>query len=91
MVAPQRWALALLLAEVLLVALGVVFYNLEYLQPQGRYLFPTLPAVGILAAAGLAELFRDRYVGLALVAFGLALGWLGVFSLFQVIGPAFAN
>jgi Dolichyl-phosphate-mannose-protein mannosyltransferase len=91
MVAPQRWALVLLLAEVLLVALGVVFYNLEYLQPQGRYLFPTLPAVGILAAAGLAELFRDRYVGLALVGFGLALGWLSVFSLFQVIGPAFAN
>src|SRR5207247_9267278 len=82
--APLRWALALLLAEVILVGLGVVFYNLEYLQPQGRYLFPTLPVVGILAAAGLAELFRDRSVGLALVAFGVGLGWLSVFSLFEV-------
>jgi hypothetical protein len=89
--APQRWALGLLLAEILLVLGGIVFYNLDYLQPQGRYLFPTLPALTILAVAGVGELFRDRYVGLVLALGGLALYWLGIFSLFQVIGPVFAT
>jgi 4-amino-4-deoxy-L-arabinose transferase-like glycosyltransferase len=84
-------ALGLLVAEMVLVLLGVVFYNLQYLQPQGRYLFPTLPALGIFAAAGIAELFRDRYVPLALTVLTLGLAWLAVFSLFQVIGPAFAS
>jgi hypothetical protein len=89
--APQRWAFGLLFAEILLVLVGVVFYNLEYLQPQGRYLFPTLPALTILAVAGVGELFRDRYVGLVLALGGIALYWLGIFSLFQVILPAFAT
>jgi hypothetical protein len=87
----QRWALGLLAAEVVLVLVGVVFYNLQYLQPQGRYLFPTLPAVAIFAAAGIAELVRERYVGLVLTLACLALVWLAVFSLFDVIGPGFAS
>jgi len=89
--APQRWAFGLLIAEILLVLVGVVFYNVDYLQPQGRYLFPTLPALTIFGVAGVAELFRDRYVGLVLALAGLALYWLGIFSLFQVIGPVFAT
>ncbi len=88
---PQRWALGLLVAEVALVVVGVVLYNLQYLQPQGRYLFPTLPALAIFAAAGIAELIRPRYVGLVFVLASLALVWLAIFSLFQVIGPAFAR
>jgi hypothetical protein len=87
----QRWALALLAAEVILVLIGVVFYNLQYLQPQGRYLFPTLPALGIFAAVGIAEIVRERYVGLVLTLAGLALVWLAVFSLFDVVGPGFAS
>jgi hypothetical protein len=87
----QRWALGLLAAEVVLVLIGVVFYNLQYLQPQGRYVFPTLPALAVFAAAGIAELVRERYVGLALTLAGLALTWLAVFSLFDVIGPGFAS
>jgi hypothetical protein len=85
----QTWALGLLVVEVALVLLGVVFYNLRYLQPQGRYLFPTLPALAIFGVAGVAELFDARYVGLVLALAGLALYWLCIFSLFQVIGPAF--
>jgi hypothetical protein len=81
----------LLAAEVVLVLIGVVFYNLQYLQPQGRYLFPTLPALAIFAAAGIAEIVRERYVGLALTLVGLALVWLAIFSLVDVIGPGFAS
>jgi 4-amino-4-deoxy-L-arabinose transferase-like glycosyltransferase len=87
----QTWALGLLALDIVLVALGVVFYNLRYLQPQGRYLFPTLPALAVFSVAGLAELFNARYVGLVLTLATLALVWLCVFSLFQVIGPAFAT
>ncbi len=87
----ETWGMALLLLEVLLVIVGVVFYNLRYLQPQGRYFFPALPALAILSVAGTGELFREERVGLVLTIAGLALYWLCVFSLFQVIGPAFSG
>lgn len=86
----EAWGMGLLLLEVLLVIVGVVFYNLRYLQPQGRYFFPALPALAILSVAGTGELFREERIGLVLTIAGLALYWLCIFSLFQVIGPAFA-
>lgn len=86
----ERLAVALLLLEVLLVIVGVVFYNLRYLQPQGRYFFPAMPALAILSVAGIEELIRDEHVGLVIAIAGCALYGLCVFSLFQVIGPAFA-
>src|SRR5207302_8480906 len=85
----QVWALGILGFEVVLVALGVAFYNLRYLQPQGRYLFPTLPALAIFGVAGISELFNARYVALVLALTGLALSWLCVVSLTQVSGSAF--
>jgi 4-amino-4-deoxy-L-arabinose transferase-like glycosyltransferase len=86
----QMIALGILALEILLVALGVIFYNLRYLQPQGRYLFPTLPALAVFVVGGVAELFNARYVGVVLALAALALYWLCLFSLFSVIGPAFA-
>ena len=91
LVAPQYWALGLLVAETVFVLVGVVFYNLRYLQPQGRYLFPALPALAIFAVIGIGELIRERYTGLVLFLAGLGLCWLCVFSLFSVIGPAFGH
>ncbi|HLG50333.1 MAG TPA: hypothetical protein VKY56_01715 [Chloroflexota bacterium] len=85
-----RWAMGLLLLETVLVIVGVVFYNLRYLQPQGRYLFPALPALAVLAVAGIGELIRQEYAGVVLLVAGCALYWLCIFSLFQVILPAFA-
>ena len=86
----QAWALGLLLLDVLLVIVGVVFYNVRYLQPQGRYLFPSLPALAIFSTAGIGELFRDEHVGLILALAGVGLFGFCIISLFQVIGPAFA-
>ena len=74
--------------ETAFVLVGVVFYNLRYLQPQGRYLFPALPALAIFAVIGIGELIRERYTGLVLLLTGLGLCWLCVFSLFSVIGPS---
>lgn len=86
----RRLALGLLLAEGILVVLGIVFYNIQYLQPQGRYLFPTLPATAILTVGGIGELFRKSYVGLVIALGALALYGFGLWSLLSVIGPAFA-
>ena len=48
----QAWALALLGLSAL-GTLGVyVAYNLLFVQPQGRYLFPALPAVSLAVAVG---------------------------------------
>lgn len=48
----QRWALALL-GLAALGTLGIYLtYNLIFVQPQGRYLFPALPAIGLLVAVG---------------------------------------
>lgn len=86
----QRWSLILLAFTVACVTVGVIFYNMRYLQPQGRYLFPTLPGLAVFSAAGIGELFREEHVRLVLTVAVLAMVWLCVISLFQVIGPAFA-
>lgn len=88
---PQLIAFGILALEIVVIATGVIFYNLRYLQPQGRYLFPTLPALAIFVVGGVSELFNSRYVGIVLALAGLALYWLCIFSLFSVIGPAFAG
>lgn len=46
----------------LLCLAGVVFFNMTYPQPQGRYLFAALPFLALLSATGLRR----------------AIGWLGV-------------
>lgn len=86
----QRWILGLLVAEVALVFVGVIFYNVRYLQPQGRYIFPALPALAIFAVLGIGELFRAEYHRLVFMLAVLAMCWLCAWSLFSVIGPAFA-
>ncbi|HVB96486.1 MAG TPA: glycosyltransferase family 39 protein [Chloroflexota bacterium] len=87
---PQRWSLVLLAFAGMCVFVGVVFYNMRYLQPQGRYLFPTLPGLAVFSVAGIGELIREEHVRLVLTLAALAMVWLCIYSLFQVIGPAFA-
>ncbi|HLZ08027.1 MAG TPA: glycosyltransferase family 39 protein, partial [Chloroflexota bacterium] len=88
---PRRIAVGILLAEAILVVVGIVFYNAQYLQPQGRYLFPTLPAGAVLTVGGIGELFRERYVGLIVGLGAVALFGFGLWSLFSVVGPGFAG
>ncbi len=51
----QRWALLVLLLVFLTVAAEHVYYNLEFVQPQGRYLFPALVPIGLAFALGISE------------------------------------
>ncbi len=52
-----EWRLALMLMSMPVLNLLVVIYiNLSFTQPQGRYMFPALPAIGLLVALGLEGL-----------------------------------
>lgn len=81
----SRWRLPLLLALWLVFTfLSFLWYNLQFVQHQGRYLFPALIPLGLIFALGLAEvLARPRawlMAGLCLasvlllIAKGLLLG-----------------
>jgi len=54
----QRWALFLYLLIFLLMALSHTWYNLKFVQHQGRYLFPALVPIGLFFALGLREWAR---------------------------------
>ena len=63
-----------LLGFAVFFALGaLVFYNFQFIQPQGRYLFSAMPAVSVFFALGLSEVFgrRLRWMAFGLVVLGL--------------------
>ena len=76
----QTWSLALLALSAL-GTLGIyLLYNLQFVQPQGRYLFPALPVISLAVAAGWWSVARwpgaARWAGIALLAAaGLAALW----------------
>jgi hypothetical protein len=82
-----------LAAALVLIALGtlavVVRINLQFTQPQGRYLFPALTALGVLAAVGLQGLPRplSRLAHPLVVA--LVLGSINLGILAFVVWPAY--
>jgi hypothetical protein len=51
----QRWALVLLLVVLLTVVAGHVWYNLKFVQHQGRYLFSALVPISVAFSLGLLE------------------------------------
>lgn len=76
----RGWALALLGLSAL-GTLGIYLaYNLQFVQPQGRYLFPALPAISLAVAIGWWTVARwpgaTRWAGIGLLAAaGLAVLW----------------
>lgn len=76
----QIWSLALLALSAL-GTLGIyLVYNTQFVQPQGRYLFPALPFVSLAMAVGWWSVARwpgaARWAGSALlIAAGLAALW----------------
>lgn len=86
--APERVRpLALLLAWVGLNVAIYLWYNLKFVQFQGRYLFPSLPAIAIFLAAGWLAWVPRRVAPLAVGALVGALWLLDLWSLFRVILP----
>jgi len=63
-------AIQLLWLSALLTVATYVGYNLSFLQPQGRYLFPALGSLAVAVALGLREILRPsmarKLTGLAL-------------------------
>jgi 4-amino-4-deoxy-L-arabinose transferase-like glycosyltransferase len=56
--APRPSPLALLIAATLLVFAEIAYYNLTFIQPQGRYLFPALVPIAVFLAVGWWKLAR---------------------------------
>ena len=81
----RGWAVAALLLGG--VALAAVAYNLRYLQPQGRYLFPAMAAIAPFAAVGLRELVSERQRVPLYLALGLSLALLDLIALWRFILP----
>lgn len=72
----ERSALVLLGLCIAFVAGALVFYNLTFVQAQGRYLFPAIAPIGLILAAGVAGLLPR-----SLAAFGLAVTYLGLLAM----------
>lgn len=78
-----------ILAGILLLSVlaAHVWYNLKFVQPQGRYLFPALIPIAAILVAGLNEVMNARYARLLFVLLYLVLLVLDYVSLFWFILP----
>ncbi len=74
-----------LLAWIGLTTGGFLWYNLTFVQHQGRYLFPALPALALFTVLGWREWIAPRYRWLALGAVLGWLWWLGVWSAWTIV------
>jgi len=82
------WLLALCSA----VTVGAfLYYNLTFIQAQGRYLFPALAPIGIFFALGLLELTPRRLHVPAVVGLYGALLALDYVCLFRFVAPYFGT
>jgi len=91
---PQRASLILLLASFCLTLLVFLWYNLSFVQHQGRYLFPALIPLGTAVALGLDKLsgaLPRRTRPWAIVGLFVGLAFLDVCCLFAFIIPSLAR
>lgn len=88
----QAWVLTILGLQLALVGGLMLAYNLTFIQPQGRYLFPASAPIAIFYVLGLHELLgRPRLLATLLVAGGAALTALGMGRLMLALGVAVAG
>ncbi|MCK6628374.1 MAG: DUF2142 domain-containing protein [Anaerolineae bacterium] len=74
-------ALLLMALTIVLILLGYLWYNLEFAQFQGRYLFPAMIPLGLFFSLGLYKAFSPRWAWLLVGGLALALGWVIVAGL----------
>lgn len=86
-----RWTWILLGALLTLACAAHLYYNLKYVQPQGRYLFPGLIAIAAFWAAGLNEIFNPRYARVLFALLYLAMLALDYIALAWFIVPQLAR
>ncbi|HYL98104.1 MAG TPA: hypothetical protein VEZ90_04055, partial [Blastocatellia bacterium] len=82
------WRIAVLLLLTLVLNLAVVIYiNLTFGQPQGRYMFPSLAAAAVLCALGLESLpYSGKIAWVAGVGFMLLMN---IYLLKSLVYPAY--
>ena len=85
----EPWILAVAVLRLTLVE--VVYYNLTYIQAQGRYLFPALPGLAALMAVGWRELLFARLRPAAYALASMALVALNLVAIYRYIIPALAQ
>lgn len=85
----QRASLAIMGTAIALVAVQLAYYNLTFIQAQGRYLYPALLPIALFYLLGLRELMSTIHARLllALSIGGLAL--LNFVALTRVVIPYF--
>ena len=89
---PSRNIFTVLAAALLLVLLAFVYYNIEFVQWQGRYLFPALIPIALALVAGL-DSWRGKLCGRCTGSRWLTVGALiclfplDLYLLFRVIVP----
>lgn len=71
----QYLTLGLMALTIGLMALGYGWYNLEFVQFQGRYLFPALIPVGLFIALGLDQALSWQRRWWLAAGLAIALGW----------------
>jgi uncharacterized membrane protein len=72
------------------VLAGDLAYNLKFVQPQGRYLFPALVPIAFFYVCGFAALFPRRVQPAAIAALSLALLAFSAYALQHDLAHAFA-
>jgi hypothetical protein len=84
----QRSIWVILILTIILSVLAYLYYNSEFLQLQGRYMYPLLIPVGIILALGLdgwRRIFKLAWWFVPLIFFALAV--FDVWLLWRVIVP----
>lgn len=77
--------IALLGLWIVFNVLAYSWYNVSFVQHQGRYLFPSLPALALVFVLGLSEWITPRYRPLVLAGIVAGLWVLGAWSVFYIL------
>jgi len=85
----QKASLSLLGSALLLVFASDLWYNLKFIQAQGRYLFPAIVPICLFFAMGLRELMIREYEKLLFSLVYLAFLALDIVCLWGFIIPYF--
>ncbi|MBI3968893.1 MAG: DUF2142 domain-containing protein [Chloroflexi bacterium] len=87
----QLISITLMTCAVLLAIAASMYFNLTYLQPQGRYLFPAMAPIALLMARGLRELMAPRHAPALFAVTGCALVALNYLCIQWYVRPYFAS
>ncbi|MCB0190553.1 MAG: DUF2142 domain-containing protein [Anaerolineae bacterium] len=79
----QRSAVMLMASVIVLMFMAYSWYNLTFVQFQGRYLFPSLIPLGFFFALGLHEVFRQQWGWGLAAALAIVLLWIIISTGFQ--------